>query len=486
VNRKLYLTMMSRALAVLAALACTAVAIIPGVPAARGAGAVAIAVITPENTGGVTPAVLSQVGQAIYDGVVASGRYDVKGGGPLKIQLASDGDALAAGLSAGSRAEADQVLISDVLKIANGKILYRMTIYKINPVTFGRSQVFQQPFPPTDPHVFSSQFGSDLATLEAPRTNTGIIYAVEASGVLADTSAANGFHLGQRFNVVRSGKKVAEAQISGITDVNATIEILNPTPSYRPEVGDLLISQEPGPAIPVNNTMVKSGGNGALDIIALLVGAGAALLAIGHQGNPAPLNCPPPTPSGSSCVSPSPTGTGVGTFTVVQTSVGGSLDQPTFTFTFSKPVQGAAGFNFTNTNQAYVLDQIPPNPAGPPGPISGFGGAGATASFDSTGMVMSINVSGVLPVGHVYFINFAASILATDSTALTPASFRYPGAGTTSSLIHPMPGVKANTPVSNPNGGNGGGNNGNSGSGGNNNPKGPQPQPGGGHQPRGG
>jgi hypothetical protein len=425
---------------------------------------------------------VSQVGQAIYDGAVASGRYDVKGGGPLKIQLASDGDALAAALSAGSKAEADQVLITDVLKVANGKILYRMTIYKINPMTFGRSQVFQQPFPPSDPRVFSSQFGSDLAALEAPRTNTGTIYAVEASGVYTDTGSANGFHLGQRFNVVRGGKKVAEAQIAGITDVNATIEILNPTPSYRPEVGDLLISQEPGPAIPVDNAMVKSGGNGALDIIALLIGAGAALLAIGHHGNPAPLDCPPPTPSGSTCVSPSPTGTGVGTFTVVETSVGGSLNQPTFTFTFSKPVQGAAGFNFTNTNQAYVLDQVPPNPAGPPGPISGFGGAGASASFDSTGTIMSINVSSALPVGHVYFINFAASILATDSTALTPASFRYPATGTTSSLIHPMPGVKANAPVSNPNGGNG---NGGSNSGGNG-PKGPQPQPVGGHQPHSG
>ena len=269
----------------------------------------------------------------MYDGVVASGRYDVKGGGPLKIQLASDGDALAAALSAGSKAEADQVLITDVLKVTNGKILYRMTIYRIDPVTFGRSQVFQQPFPPTDAHVFSSQFGSDLAALEAPRTNTGTIYAVEASGVYTDTGAANGFHLGQRFNVVRLGKKVAEAQISGITDVNATIEILNPTPSYRPEVGDLLISQEPGPAIPVNNTMTKSGGNGALDVIALLVGAGAALLAIGHHGNPATLDCPPPTPSGSSCVSPSPTGTGAGSFTVIESSVVGSLNQriPTFT-----------------------------------------------------------------------------------------------------------------------------------------------------------
>ena len=91
---------------------------------------------------------------------------------------------------------------------------------------------------------------------------------------------------------------------------------------------------------------------------------------------------------------------------------------------------------------------------------------------------MSINVSSALPVGHAYFLNFTASILATDSTPLTPASFRYPSTNTTSSLIHPMPRVKANAPVTNPNGGNG--------NGGNNGPKGPQPQPVGGHQPHGG
>lgn len=487
-NRKFYLTTMSRALALLAALACAAVAIVPGVPAARGAGAVSIAVVGPENSGGVTPAILAQVGQAIYDGIVSSGRYDVRGGGPLKIQVGLDGDSLGAALAAASRAGADQVVVSDVLKLANGKIVYRMSIYKVSPVTFGRSQVFQQAFPPSDQRVFASQFGHDLASLEAPRTNTGTIYAVSASGILSDTGAANGFHLGQRFNVVRTGKKVAEAQISQITDVNATLQILNPSPSYQPQVGDLLISQEPGPAIPVS-TDLHSGGNGALDVIALIVGAGAAILALGHHGNPATQVCPPPTPSGAGCVSPSPTGTGAGSFTVILSSVSApNPRQPTFTFTFSKPVQGSATFNFSDTTKIYVLDQVPPAPAGPPGPLTGFAGATATAAFDGAGTTLTVTVTGALTPGHAYFINFTSAVTATDSTMLTPASFRYPSSGTvTLFATHPMPAVRAPNPSA-PNGGSSGaGNNGGSNGNGNGNGSGPKaPQPVGGHEPHGG
>jgi hypothetical protein len=86
-------------------------------------------------------------------------------------------------------------------------------------------------------------------------------------------------------------------------------------------------------------------------------------------------------------------------------------------------------------------------------------------------------------VGHAYFINFTANVLATDSTMLTPASFRYPSSGAiTSAFIRPVPGVKAGAPAPNPVGGNGNGGSNNGGNG----PKGPQPQPVGGHQPHGG
>jgi hypothetical protein len=470
VNRKFILTTLSRALAVLAALACIAVAIVPGVPAARGAGQVAIAVTSPENDAGASQAILEQVGQAMYDGIVATGRYDVRSGGPLKLQLAPDGDALAAALSAASKVEADEVLITDVVRLANGKIVYRMSIYKVSPLTFGRSQVFQQPFPASDPHVFAAQFGSDLAALEAPRTNTGTIYAVEASGIYTDTGAANGFHLSQRFNVVRAGKKVAEAQINTITDANATVDILNPTPSYQAQVGDLLISQEPGPAIPVGAS--HSGGNAALDVIALLVGAGAALLAIGHGTTTSQVICPP------TCASPSPTGSAG--FTVSPTGNSGTTLQPVFGFSFSQPVQGAATFNFGDTTKISVQDQVGTNTPGPPGTLNGFAGATATCSFDPSGQLLTVHVNSALQPGHAYFINFQATIMSTTSVSLMPVTFRYPSSGTLATSVRPMNAVRpanASAP-GNGNGGNGGSN----GSG----PKAPQPQPTGASQPHGG
>jgi len=477
VNRKFYLTTMSRVLAVLSAFACIAVSLVPGVPAARGAGAIAIAVISPQNSGGVTPAVLSQVAQALYQGVVATGRYDVKGGGPIPVQVGSDGDATMAALAAAGKAEADQVLITDVIHSDSGKIVYRMSIYKVNPVTFGRSQIFQQVFPASDAHAFAAQFGNDLATLEAPRTNTGIIFAVGPSGIQADTGEANGFHLGQRFNVVRSGKKVAEAQITQITGTDAVVQILNPSPSYQPQIGDLLISQEPGPAI--TSATENHSSNGALDVIALLVGVGAALLAIGHQGSAASVNCPPPTPSGSSCATASPTGTSAGSFTVALSNTQtANPKSPIFTFNFSKPVQNASTFAFSNVSLISVTDQIPPNPPISTTAVSVFAGATANCVFDASGQVLTCTVLGQLVTGHAYFINFSSGILATDMTLLTAAAFRYPSSGTLTSIIgKPQAAPAAHAPqqgagTNGASGNNGGSANGNGNGGG---PKAPQP-----------
>ncbi len=476
-NRKFFLTTMSRVLAVLSAFACIAVSLVPGVPAARGAGAIAIAVISPQNSAGVAPPVLSQVAQALYEGVVATGRYDVKGGGPINVQVASDGDATTAALAAASQAEADQVLITDVLRLTSGKIIYRMTIYKVSPVTFGRSQIFQQVFPASDAHAFAAQFGNDLATLEAPRTNTGTIFAVGPSGIQADTGEANGFHLGQRFNVVRSGKKVAEAQITQITGTDAVVEILNPSPSYQPEIGDLLISQEPGPAIPTATE--NHSNNGALDVLALLVGVGAALLAIGHNGSAATVNCPPPTPSGAACVTASPTGTGAGSFTVALTNTSiANPKSPIFTFNFSKPVLNASTFAFGDVSMISVTDQIPPAPPISTTAVSVFAGATANCVFDGTGMVLTCTVLGQLVSGHVYFINFSPSILATDSTALTPNIFRYPPSGTIQSIIaKPAASPAAHAPQQGSGTTGAPGNNGSGGNGGANGsgPKAPQP-----------
>jgi hypothetical protein len=479
-------TTLSRVLAVFTALACIAVAVMPMAGPARGAGSVSLVVVTPENSGHVSEAVLSQVGQAMYDGVVGTGRYDVRGGGPVKVQPSNDGDVLTAALSAGSHAGAQQVLVSDIIQLGDGKVVYRMSIYHVNPVVFGRSQVFQQHFPPTDPRVFASQFGTDLAALEAPRTPTGTIYQV-TGGILADTGSSTGFHLGQRFNVVRDGKKVAEAQIAQISDAYATMQILNPSPSYQPQIGDLLISQEPGPAIPPA-TGGGGGGNSALTVIGLLVGVGAALLAIGHQGTPATVLCPGPTPSGPTCVTPTPSG-GVGGFTVTESSLTGAPLTPTFQFTFSKPVLNAASFNFSDVTLLNVQAQPPPpSTLQPQMPLNTLGGAIGT--FDATGTVMTVVVSGSLTAGFAYFINFTNLIIATDGTPLTFASIRYPSSGTLSRVVRPLNAGNGGLNVTAPGGAgsNGGaGSSGGAGTNGNGGSKGgPKPgQPVGGNNPHG-
>jgi hypothetical protein len=450
------MTVVSRALAVVSALACIAVSLVPGVPAARGAGE-AIAVISPSNTAGIPPAQLSQIGQAIYDGIAASGQYDVRGGGPLKVDNSAYGDALTNGLTAGSKAGAAQIVLTDVLSVANGKVLYRMTTYRISPVAFGRSEVFQQAFPPGDAHAFSAQFATNLAALEAGRTYTGTIYAIGTSGLTSDTGSANGFHLGQRFNVVRSGKKVAEAQITQITDVNAIVTIQNPTQGYQPQVGDLLISQEPGPAIPPAEA---NHSNAALTVIGLLVGVGAALLALGHQGQAAAVSCPGPTPTGPGCgASPTPSG---GSFLVAFTGASSPNSQtPTLTFTFSQPVN-TTGITFNSTTFAFVTDMFAPSNNVP---IQAL--VGSTPTFDPTGTILTVNVVSPLQIGDAYVFNFTSSIVSTTAIPLTPGQFRYPSSGTIASAArHPLPAahtVNSANGNGHGNGGTGTGNNGNGG-----------------------
>ena len=412
------MTNVSRALTVIVAIACVALILTPPLPQARGAGSTSIAVIEPENTAHLPASVIDQMARALYDGVVSTGHYDVKGGGPIKVEAAGTGDVFVAALGAASRAGADHVLITDVLTVANGKVLYRMSVYQVAPVTFIRSQVFSQPFPPTDPRVLATQFAANVATLEAPRTYTGVIYALQPA-LTSDTGSNDGFHLGQRFNVVRNGKKVAEAQIVGLAEGSATVDILNPSPGYQVQINDLLISQEQGPAVPA----APSGNNAALTVIGVLVGVAAGLIAINNSAHQAPsVQCPPPTPSGANCSAPP---TGAGSFTVSATGQTGAPNQPTLQFTFSQPVLGALTFPFGGTTQLYMTSQV--GIAGaptPPQPIAGF--AGATGSFDATGTVMTITTTGVLTPGNVYFIVFTSAIRSTSGTALTFTSFRYP------------------------------------------------------------
>lgn len=455
--RMFRLTNLSRALTIVVALACIALVLTPPLPQARGEG-LSLAVVAPENSAHVSATVLDQIARAMYDGAVGTGHYDVKAGGPIKVEAASTGDILPAALGAASRVNADHVLVADVISVANGKLLYRMSIYKVNPVTFGRSQVFSQAYPPSDPRVLASQFGTSLATLEAPRTYTGTIYALTPS-ITADTGSEEGFRIGQRFNVVRNGKKVAEAQIVQISEISAGVDILNPSAGYQAQIGDRLISQEQGPNMASGPPSGNS--NSFLGVLGVLVGVGAALVAIGNHGSAASVQCPPPTPSGAGCSTAPPSG---GTpFTVIATSQGGSPSKPVLTFTFSKPVSNAATFPFSGTTQLYITSQVGiSGMPTPPQPIAGFGGA--TGSFDPTGTILTITVTGTLTTGDVYFIFFTSQITATDSSMLTAAGFRYPSSGTCCESAAHQVRVIHQSPVSN---GNAGGTNG---SGANNHP----------------
>jgi len=423
VHRKFRMTSVSRALTIVVALACVALALTPPLPQARGASGTSLAVIAPENSAHVSASVLDQIAQATYEGAVGSGRYEVKGHGPIRVEASSTGDILPAALGAASRVDAQQVLVTDVVSVTEGKLLYRMSIYQVNPVAVGRSQVFSETFPPSDQRALASELASGIATLDAPRTYTGTIFSLTPS-ITADTGSQDGFALGQRFNVVRGGQKVAEAQIVQIGDNSATVDILNPNPGYQAQVGDRLISQTQGPAIA--NPSSHSN-NGVLNVLGVFVGVGAALLALGTTHKATPVQCPPPTPTGAACTTIPPSG--AGTFTVAETSTTGTPTQPTLTFTFSKPVLGAATFPFGGTTQLYITSQV--GIAGmpsPPQPIAGFGGA--TGIFDPSNTVMTITVTGTLTAGYVYFIVFTNQITATDGTPLTGVPFRYPATGT--------------------------------------------------------
>jgi hypothetical protein len=311
-----------RLLAVSAVLAVAGVAATPMAPAARGDAPLRLAVMSFQNSANAPAATTNAMSVALYQAIATSGKFTAVGGGPIPLKLDNSGSTFGPAIDAGSKAGADEVVVGNIVQLGGGTVSYSVSIYRVTDVALVRSQIFSQTYPAPDSRSMSAAFASNVATLEAPRTAEGTIYSIYKGELDADLGTAEGFRLGERFNVLRNGQKVADADISSITDSYAVVTISNASPGYKPAIGDRLVGLEPMPAVipPHENT---SGFNA----IYALLGVGAALFAIGQHGQPAGYN-PQPVPSG-----------GTGTFTVSNLTVTGTPQTPpvTFVFTFSAP-----------------------------------------------------------------------------------------------------------------------------------------------------
>jgi hypothetical protein len=381
----------------------------------------AVAVTVFFNQAGAPQGTVSALSQALYDAVGQSGKFTPVGGGPLAVQPAPDGAILGRAVDAAARAGAQEVVVAELVSVSGSNVVYRLSAYRVAPLAFIRSQVFTQSSLASP--SLTAGFVNNLATLSEPRAATGTIYST-VGGVQADLGAVYGFHLGDRFNVMRDGQHVADAQITSITDDSATVTISNPANGYQPRVGDLLVGLQPLPPL---NPAPKT--PNTFSILGLVVATGAALLAIGHHGQAAPI-APIVLPS------PSPTG---GTFTVSSGGHNGTAPNETFIFIFSQPVN-IAPITFNNVTYVYY---IATSPNVPQSPVTNLGG---TQTWDPTDTELTITTTSNLAPGQQITFYFTSNITSQTGTALTPNSLtftasvqRHPAA--TRMPVHVRPGI---------------------------------------------
>lgn len=279
-NRFVSAKTLQRVIAAAIVMAVMGIVAAPGVGPARGDAPTSIAVNEFQNEAGAPSGVAPALSDALYKAVTSSGTFRAAGRGPLPLQTNLTADAFVDALDAAAKAGADEVLLGSVVQMSGGQVYYRLTLYRVAPVAFIASQVFSQPYPPGDAQALPAAFAGNLNTLAAPRQSVGTIYSVE-SGVHADLGSSEGFQLGDRFNVMRGGAKVAEASITQLADDDATLSISNATSGYSPAVGDTLVGLRPlPPALPAPPSA------SSFNPLAFVVGVGAVLLAIGHHGQP--------------------------------------------------------------------------------------------------------------------------------------------------------------------------------------------------------
>lgn len=362
---------------------------------ALGSGGPSIAVIEFSNDAAAPQSAVDSISQSLYQAVASSSQFSAAGSGPLKVTPAIDGDPMIASLRAAARVHAQEVILGDVIHADSGSIIYRLTAYRVEPVAFIRSQMFT--LNNASGSAMVSALASNLATLHAPRTAVGMIFSI-TNGVFADLGESGGFKVGQTFNVMRNGTKVAEARITQITLTQATLALSDEAQGYTPAVGDRLIGIESLPAL----APATRANPNTFSLWGIVAVAGLTLLAIGHHGQPGDV-IPQPSPSSS----PS------GAFSITSASQTGAAPGPvTFTFIFSQPVDQSS-INFTNTT---AVNYSTTNPVTPTSPVTNLGGA--PPSFDSTFTQLTINANNLTPGEQVAF-NFTSAIT-SGGQPLTP------------------------------------------------------------------
>lgn len=379
---------------------------IAAAPQALGSGPT-VAVTEFSNDAGAPQSTIDAMSNALYQAVGSSGRYTTVGGGPIKVPPFATGPNLVGALTEAGKVGAEEVIISNLVGVSGGSVTYRLTAYRVNPVAFIRDQVFTQSS--LAGASLAAGFVTNLATLHAPRTAIGTIYSV-THGVQADLGTAAGFNLGEQFNVVRTEQRMAQAKITSIDLNTATLEISNPASGYKPQIGDQLVGVGPQPAVPPAQ---RSGVN-TFSILGLIAATGAALLAIGHHGQPA-----------GAAPAPSPTSTTIGGFSVTPSGQSGSPPAETFTFTFSQPVKIPPGgipfsnpsyISYSKTNGGIVI--TPANT-----PVTNLGGP--TPSFNSANTVLTIGPTNTLNAGDVVTFAFTSLFQSTFGVSLTPTNVTF-------------------------------------------------------------
>jgi hypothetical protein len=369
-------------------------------PAVMGSGPT-LAVTTFQNVAGAPGSTVGALSSALYQAIDQSGKFSPAGGGPLDVHPALDGSVTGSAVNAAEAAGANEVVIGELLSASGGDVVYRLTAYRVAPLAFIRSQVFSQSSLANA--SLAAGFVTNLNTLHAPRAAIGTIYSV-TEGVRADTGSAYGFQLGQQFNVMRNGQKMAQATISGLAEDSATLDITNATNGYKPAVGDQLIGLTPLPAL--NPPAAHQNNSSGLTIFGIIAATAAALFAIGQHGTPGAANQGPlPSPSI------------IGGFNVAcGTQIGQGSPNQSFSFTFSQPVN-TSSVSFSVPTQIYFTTSVSSSQE----PLTALGG---TQTFSSGNTILTVTGTNMVPGQQITFF-FTGGVLDTLGVALTPQSCGY-------------------------------------------------------------
>lgn len=394
-----------------AALCLLVAGIASGAPAAQSA-SVRVAVFGFTNAAHAPSSLPAALSQALYRGAGSGGTRLLVGDGPIALPLGAGGDRLAAALAACTKAGAGKFLIGDLIEFDGSTAVYRLSSYGVQPLRVLGSQVFSQTVALHAGAPAALDLAADVAALDARRPATGTIYSVD-DGIHADVGSAEGFRLGERFNVVRNGMNVAQVQIASIDSGEAVLVVTSAFPGFKPAVGDRVVSIDraslstPPPA-----------DTGHFNPLATALAIGAALIAIGHHGQPAVSAGASPTPVPSQ----SP-------FTVSVGTAAGTAPSPvTLSFVFSQPVSATSQFAIAGTI-ADASVQIGALSLGNPEPLAGPHPEAANSTwqvtFDSTGQVLSIVATGLSPGQRLQFTFTSGITDAAGQTLSPPAPFVY-------------------------------------------------------------